>query len=342
MDENKKVKRKKVENKRSTKRYSQINKDAKRNKRKNSKKKYRFHKKNPISQSFILYRILGNDLFPRHKTGQTLQNLKFILENEPKLVNCEKKWVVNRIFQSEIQVSIIELLEKHKQKYIIIPFNKDEYMEIENDDEIFSDQKNLSQTQEKRLLTAKYRHKINYVMNVNGARNVALRDGKKKAQWILPWDGNCFIALSAWKNIYKSVKNSLHKKYFVVPMARVPSNKELFKNIKPKAVDEPQIIFRKDSNEEFNEEFYYGRRDKVELLWRLGVPGKWNKWKDDPWDRNRLPLSKESRQFDKAGWVARLSSGRSGLEKDSKKREVVRLDAVINTIEYLDNIVKKK
>ncbi|MGD6833883.1 hypothetical protein ACQCT5_17050 [Sutcliffiella halmapala] len=341
MDDKYKVKREIVDNRKRKKTYSQINKDAKQNKRKNSKKKNRIHKKNPPSQSFILYRILGNDLFPRHKTGQTLQNLKFILENEPKLVNCEKKWVVNRIFQDEIQLSITELLEKHKQKYIIIPFNKDEYMKIENDDEIISNQKNLSQTQEKRLLTAKYRHKINYVMNVNGARNVALKDGKKNAQWILPWDGNCFIKLSAWENIYKSVNNSYHNKYFVVPMARVTSNEELFKNIKPKAVDEPQIIFRKDSNEEFNEEFYYGRRDKVELLWRLGVPGNWNRWKDDPWDRNRLPLSKESRQFDKAGWVARLSSGRRVLEKDSKKREVARLEAVINTIEYLDKIVKK-
>src|SRR5688572_23529918 len=38
---------------------------------------------------FVLYRIVGNDLYPRHAKGQSRQNLSFILEHEPRLENCE-------------------------------------------------------------------------------------------------------------------------------------------------------------------------------------------------------------------------------------------------------------
>jgi hypothetical protein len=45
------------------------------------------------------------------------------------------------------------------------------------------------------------RFKNNYVINNNGARNAALRDGKGRAKWVLPWDGNCFLTAQAWSEI---------------------------------------------------------------------------------------------------------------------------------------------
>src|SRR5690606_32334685 len=39
--------------------------------------------------TFVLYRIIGNDLPPRHKRGQAIANLRFILEHEPALAGCE-------------------------------------------------------------------------------------------------------------------------------------------------------------------------------------------------------------------------------------------------------------
>lgn len=59
-------------------------------------------------------------------------------------------------------------------------------------------------------------------------------------------------------------------------MTRTLNNEQLLSNdFTPDPVEEPQIIFRSDSTEKFNEDFYYGRRPKVELFWLLGIPGKW-------------------------------------------------------------------
>ena len=48
-------------------------------------------------------------------------------------------------------------------------------------------------------------------------------------------------------------------------------------------------MFHRDAPLAFDESYPYGRRDKVELLWRLGVAGAWDGWRDDPWDPPRPP-----------------------------------------------------
>lgn len=83
-----------------------------------------------MTDTFILYRIIGNDLYPRHKKGQSRENLQFVLENEPELVHCEKKWVVNRIIDKREEQAIIALLLQHNQEFINIPFNKEDYKQI--------------------------------------------------------------------------------------------------------------------------------------------------------------------------------------------------------------------
>jgi hypothetical protein len=69
----------------------------------------------------VLYRVLGNDLPPRHEIGQTLSNLRFMLDNEPELEACEKRWVVNRIVDPEQEAAIIALLEERGQHYLHSP-----------------------------------------------------------------------------------------------------------------------------------------------------------------------------------------------------------------------------
>ena len=65
------------------------------------------------ADNFVLYRIIGNDLPPRHERGQSLRSLRFILENEPALEACEKHFVVNRIVDTAMEAEIIELLNLH-------------------------------------------------------------------------------------------------------------------------------------------------------------------------------------------------------------------------------------
>ncbi len=315
------------------------------------KKEYVQKELDKVPDDFIIYRIIGNNLYPLHGKGQTLENLKFILENEPELMNCKKKWVINRIIDQYEEQSIIELLNSYEQSFIHIPFCPNEYQKIGLDTECLPgilyliDEKynQIDPIMRDKLIVAAYRHKINYIMNVNGARNAALHEGKKLAKWILPWDGSCFLTSSAWEEIRTDIVSMPYLKYFVVPLVRVANNKELLSDdFIPNLVDEPQLVFRQDAGEGFNEDFYYGRRDKVELFWRLGIPGPWDRWKIEPWDLQRAALSPEAKQFGVAGWVARLYSGSKCLVQDSRQRAIVRNQVIIDTVNYVDSLYHNK
>jgi len=300
-------------------------------------------------ETFVLYRIIGNDLVPRHRKGQSRDNLKFILENEPDFPDCEKRFIVNRIIDSGQEEDIINLLEKSGHAYLHLAFYPEEYKDIPWDIQgvppeyapytrRFSE---LASAEQGRVLMRIYRHKNNYVMNNNGARNTALFEGKSLAKWILPWDGNCFITSSAWKEISTAVSCSPEQPYFIVPMARVTDNSLLLNpEFRPEAIEEPQIIFRKDSSLMFNEAYFYGRRPKVELLWKLGVPGDWDKWQIEPWDHHGPSFAPEAGCFLSSGWVARLDSGQAQMEVDPAKgkvdRGLARNEAIRNVLDVLD------
>ncbi|MFH7321144.1 hypothetical protein ACHHRT_11120 [Desulfurivibrio sp. D14AmB] len=293
----------------------------------------------------MLYRIIGNDLVPRHSKGQSRANLSFILKNEADFPGCEKRFVVNRIVDSEEERAIIALLESSGKPFIHIPFVWDEYRSIPWDNSfefekykpgsrLFS---RLSEGEQGRVIMRLYRHKNNYVMNNNGARNAALREGRQLAKWVLPWDGNCSLTPDAWRQLREAVTTSPEIPYFLVPMARVTDNRQLLNDsFTPKAGEEPQILFRRDAPLEFNCAFPYGRRPKVELFWRLGVPGKWDRWPIEPWDLPCPPYAEQAGAFAHAGWVARLFSGQAHLEKKGSQRALVRVEAIRGFLEALD------
>ena len=299
--------------------------------------------------SFVLYRIIGNDLRPRHRSGQSRDNVAFILAHEPELESCEKRWVINRITSPGAEAEIIDLLERHRQRYIRIPFDLEEYARI---DWALEDFPSPGFFMSQRFLDLDERAKVRaeqhvrwrknaYVMNNNGARNAALADGRGAAKWILPWDGNCFVSADAWRDVRAAVVERPYLPYFVVPMARIPDNARLLDGRhRGPAKEEPQIIFRKDAREAFDERFVYGRRPKVELLYRLAVPGPWDRWWHfDPWDALPGPLATEAGQFATAGWVARLNSGMPELEVgtgSSGLRGDARIEAIAATIDRLD------
>lgn len=298
---------------------------------------------------FVLYRIIGNDLYPRHRKGQSRENVAFILENEPELENCEKRWVLNRIIDPFEREGIIALLKSHGQSWIEIPFSWDEYMNIGWDFEpleafwlqVSEVYEKLSPEQRVKVAAQLRRLKNNYVMNNNGARNVALKDGLARGKWVLPWDGNCFLTEIAWRAIRDGVTAAPWLKHFLVPMARVTDNELLLEpGFETEAQEEPQILFRCDSQEEFDARHPYGRRPKVDLFWRLGVPGPWDRWRYDPWDIRVKGGSAEAHQFGQAGWVARLASGQSHLEQSDqtsfKNRGLARAEAIVATIDHLD------
>ena len=297
-------------------------------------------------ETFAFYRIIGNDLPPRHTMGQALENVRFILDNEPRLVGCEKGWIVNRIIEESYERKLIDLLEEYDQTYLVIPFRWDEYRNVgwrlrdfEAPGLTFGRKVPGVDTELRHqvALDHLYHDKNLYVMNNNGARNTALEAGTSHATWVLPFDGNCFFTEDGWESLRRSVLARPHLRYFSVPMARIRDNDALLEpGFFPEASEEPQLIFRWDARERFNEDARYGRRPKVELFYRLGIPGNWDRWRIFPWEEPRPALGGDAGRWGVAGWVARLFSGKEGLEADIKQRGQSRFVAIQTCIDRLD------
>eukprot|EP00123_Amoebidium_parasiticum_P017214 comp23756_c0_seq1/m.41095 comp23756_c0_seq1/g.41095 ORF comp23756_c0_seq1/g.41095 comp23756_c0_seq1/m.41095 type:complete len:943 (-) comp23756_c0_seq1:611-3439(-) len=313
--------------------------------------------------TFVLYRTIGNDLPPRHRLGQSHDNVKFILDNEPALPGCVRRWVVNRIAVPEEEEKILRLLDEYNQTYIHIPFSLDAYSRTQfrfhgfKHPDFLRSEEFLALPEKIQMLYMDdvFHEKNVYAMNNNGARNAALEHGIQSGiRWVLPFDGNCYFTPAAWDAVRTVVLSKGEStKYFTVPMARMQSNDDLFiSDFKPNAVEEPQVIFRRDAIERFNETYRYGRRPKVELLWRLGVAGPWDTWpKVLEWERTAkdTPLSSDVPRRNlvpAAGWVARLYSGKGNLETGGIKtlinRGVSRSQGIHDMLKRLDAQVARE
>ena len=267
---------------------------------------------------FVLYRIVGNDLYPRHDAGQSLANLRFILEHEPRFKGCEKRWLLNRIRKNDKLQELMAILEDYGCGYDVIPFEPEAFKATSWDWDVLPSPDYLASSEYRRLIRhqrqsweiAIYRHKNNYLMNNNGARNRALELGRLRADWVLPWDGNCFLTVAGWESLNAAVLSQSRADYFHVPMLRVADNAQLLDpSLQAEPRDEPQLVFAASAAEHFNDAFPYGRRPKVELFWRLGLPGPWDGWVDERWDQPRRPRLQPPPSCPQAGWVARLHSG---------------------------------
>lgn len=315
------------------------------------KRRYDASAASRMADDFVLYRIIGNDLVPRHSKGQSYRNVAFILEHEPAFPNCEKRWIVNRIADADEEAEIIGLLERHKQPYLRIGFDESEYRRIEWDTNglpmpgfpFSRAYSKLDASAQQRVQMHLRRLKNLYVMNNNGARNTALSDGRGRAKWVLPFDGNCYFTQQGFQALRDRIMAEPWYPYFIVPMARITQNSHLLQpDFVADATEEPQIVFRSDTKEIFDERIPYGRRPKVDLLWRLVVPGPWDRFSFDAWDSMRPAPSPDAGQFRQAGWVARLDSGRATLEVGRKsfvERGAERGFAIVATLDKLDGRV---
>ncbi|ORY03606.1 hypothetical protein K493DRAFT_206758 [Basidiobolus meristosporus CBS 931.73] len=311
------------------------------------------------SEKILLYRILGNDLPPRHKPGQTLHNVQFILQHESAFPDTEKWWIINRIVDPDQEQAIIELLDRYHQKYVRIPFVEEEYQSHDFRYEEFPvkdffrsrEFSALGNMGKLRIIDFSYHNKNLYVMNNNGGRNFALEHGRRMGpKWIFPLDGNCFFTQQAFNEIRRNLDMYGDSyKYFVIPMVRALNNTEIILNPeeRPDASQEPQLIFRADAKETFNAQMRYGRRPKLELLWRLGA----YKLRDTshdivPWEIRERPDSPEKGEFITAGWVYRLFSGQRNQETNTKEatrmRAYNRLLAVQQFIDSIDERIARK
>lgn len=170
-------------------------------------------------------------------------------------------------------------------------------------------------------------------------------------------------------------ETSTGPRHVVIPMARTLGNEQALVNNSfvpasaaealgksPTAPDEPQVGFRWDSVESYSEDMRYGRRSKLELLWRLGAIGRSRDLgkRSHPWEAtDRRLLSQHSHGsirtpveegrplagYFEAGWVLRLFSGDMAQEEHSPaamtRRSINRIKGIVSFLEVLDEGVAR-
>ena len=235
------------------------------------------------------------------------------------------------------------LLESHGQHYFVIPFNLTEYSSVNYWIDYGSDHINLYDSLFDKLL---------YVTNQNNARNEMIEFGQnyspENIDWILPWDGNCYLHMNAYHEIYQKLLDMPpNLKYAATLMDRVTENESvLLPTYDPEATEEPQIIFHKTALGRFNPSLPYGKRNKVDFIIQLNLEryqltrkGKKHESVSPPIPD--LPINNTSTpgQIQTIGFVTRLSSGRASLEENPSKRHRARGEAVANIASQLETRV---
>ena len=186
---------------------------------------------------------------------------------------------------------------------------------------------------------------------------------------------------SVFQSLSKHGEGPRAKRHLILPMVRLLDNEALLPdNVSPlqldsglnpidleihipEAPEEPQIGFRWDSDASYQSEMRYGRRSKLELLWRLGaIPFNRNlhlkrlRWETTdrlfitPNTYGTLVRSTEKQHqteygisngdFIRAGWVHRLFSGERTMEENTpaaqQLRKMNRMKGIVAYLEKLD------
>lgn len=286
------------------------------------------------ADDLVLARVVGNDLYPRHGSGQALRNLAFILDNEPAFPGCRKVFVLNRIFDDDAEQEAKRMVEERGHEAMMLPFLSEEYIARECDTSVFGgDEYFLSDafaslkedTKDRERLWACVA-KVHYAMNINGARNAALERGRQLGKWTLVLDGGCFVRADAFERLRTDLASPPFLPYVVVPMQRLLLNDDVARiELASGSAEEPQIAIHACASKGFDEIYPYGLRDKVSLLQRIGVPGTWDRWGDYGWlpkvERDAVELF----MFKYADTsVLRLRSGASASMLDEKSSHSIR------------------
>lgn len=247
-------------------------------------------------KKIYLVRIIGNTMPNINDPDQNLNNLNYILDNEPNLENLEKIWILNRIVDKNMEKKYEKLLNNNNKYYEKIEFNKNEFIKKLNSNLITS--KNLTQNMDAIL----------YLTNINGARNYALSRFRNKCDYVMVFDSNIFLPNNSLTKINNLCSTS-NFDYILTPIKRINEYNSIHNgDIKKIKNEEPQIIFSKNSTLTFNEKIPYGFSNKVELLNVIGAKGEWNNWKDNERLNIKSRKSDKKYNFKTIAFVLRLPS----------------------------------
>jgi len=284
---------------------------------------------------FWLFRIIGNSLPPRHAADHHVRTAEYILDHEPHFADCRKTWIINQIVDPAESRSLMDMLRARGQHVVEIPFDPQVAARAHLDasglpDELLHPAGALDVLTSVWRLEWLLRHKSLALANVNRARNVALRMGRPLARWTLPLDGGVMFTRSGWEGMCDAITAHPLAKFAAIGFVRVGDfgDVERVACSDPRAF-EPQIAFRDDSRDEFDETLRYGHRNKVELLGRIGASGPWLSNANAPWDRSPSQASPDHGAVCWGGFVVRLPTGASAtVERDNPARWLARFNGV--------------
>ena len=263
--------------------------------------------------NYLMIRIIGNDLPGLHGKNQTYDNLKYTLENECPFENVDKMVILNRIVDKNKEKRLITLLNKHKIKYLRIPFESKNFLKL---GQLHLTEDDINKTNLRSPLPhmQKIIKELNpfshYLINNNGCRNFAKNYGKQKGyEWTFVLDSNSYFRKEDFENIVKNIKSNT--RYIIIPQVRLADG-QLTNDIiatDSKKIDklpkkEPQVAFHANAEYEFQKHIPYGCGPKAEFITALGVPGIWKRYKDFNYKLLNMSSVKEyQRKLPAAKWI---------------------------------------
>ena len=275
---------------------------------------------------FDLWRILGNDLPPRHSESQTEDNVDFILERESAFENCRKLFLLNRIIDPEKEKRLHIKLSSAGHRVIAMKFEREKFISLDS-----------------------MQARAHYLTNVNYARNycveLSLSEG---ADVVCPMDGGMYFTYAGWDGFSQIAKENSRDGYFAFVTWRLLSYADVLDTtILPQfkseyyfgdqvscGLTELQLALTRHADQRFDESLMYGRADKVEFLYRLGMRGLWDHWAPQ---LRIAAMSKKSKFYDSVrmslpGFVCRLPSGNCEADHNNETRGIQRFKGVNNLL----------
>lgn len=283
-----------------------------------------------MSITFGNYRILGNDLPPRHDVHQTLINTDFILNHEERFPGMSRVWCLNRIYDTTKLRGLKSLIEAAGDEWFELEFSPGEYQTL-----------------------AKPKDRLRYLTNVNPARNACLAHGERMGfDVVMPSDGAAFFRRDGWVPFEEMVYTHPPETEaaYGLPLVRVGRFEDALNPALPPQIREeyhfnggvsrlglaePYLGITALCDVKFNEELDYGQVDKVELLWKLGMHGPWDYWepqiREQAWGKSKYAGSVKIQ-----GWVVRLPTHEVGATDNNLKRGHARNLGKIQLVQRVD------
>jgi hypothetical protein len=233
--------------------------------------------------TYAICRVIGNELPPRDWPGAKLDSLEYILQHaEP----TDLIWVLNHIHDPCYRDAVTNLLKQYDQPFYELRFELEHYSKLRTP-----------------------RERWCYAININQARNVAIRIGTANHDFAVCLDQDCFFTLPLWRQVVAFIEEDQStfpgRCYYGLMMKRLVDNQKV--DLRTLNNHEPQLMFRRDAPFLFDPQLPFGDGDKAALLQKLGF--------------GRPPgFAVQGNLCRVAGSVLHLRSGSAEAETDLKTR----------------------